>query len=65
MVGAGETGTTVFSLLAAFYAWQGGIPGGGILFWMMVVWNVAATVVTAITPKGDYAKALRVLRARS
>lgn len=28
MFAAGETGTTVVSLLAALYAWRGGIPGG-------------------------------------
>ena len=65
MFAAGETGTTVVSLLAALYAWLSGIPGGGILFWVMVVWNIAATVVTTVTPKGDYAKALRVLRVRT
>jgi hypothetical protein len=52
-------------LLAALYAWQSGIPGGSILFWVMVVWNIVATVETIITPKGDYAKALRALRAGS
>jgi hypothetical protein len=62
MFAAGETGTTVISLLAALYAWQSGIPGGGILFWVMVVWNVVATVATTVTPKGDYAKAIRALR---
>jgi hypothetical protein len=65
MFAAGEKGTTVVSLLAALYAWLGGIPGGGILFWIMVVWNVAATVATTITPKGDYAMAIRMLRAYS
>ena len=44
MFAAGETGTTVFSLLAALYAWQSGILGGGILFWVMVVRNAAAIV---------------------
>jgi hypothetical protein len=62
MFAAGETGTTVFSLLAALYTWRSGMPGGDILFWVMVFWNVAATVVTAVTPKKDYAKAIRVLR---
>ena len=52
---AGETGTTVVSLVAAFYAWQSGIPRGGLLFWVMVRWNVAATIATTITSKGDYA----------
>ena len=31
MFAAGETGTTVISLVAAFFAWQSGIPGGGLL----------------------------------
>jgi hypothetical protein len=35
---AGERGTTVVSLVAAFYAWQSGIPRGGLLFWVMVRW---------------------------
>jgi hypothetical protein len=65
MFAAGETGTTVVSLVAALYAWQSGIPGGGILFWVMVVWNIVATVAMTIIPKGNYAKALRALRARS
>ena len=65
MFSAGETGTTVFSLLVALYAWRSGIPGGGVLFWVMVFWNIAATVGTTVTPKGDYAKALRILRART
>jgi hypothetical protein len=63
MFAAGETGTTVVSLAAALYAWLSGIPGGGILFWVMVVWNVTATVATTVMPKGDYAKALKALRA--
>jgi hypothetical protein len=28
----------------------------------VVGWNAAATVATTVTPKGDYAKALKVLR---
>jgi hypothetical protein len=31
MFAAGETGTTVISLVAASFAWQSGIPGGGLL----------------------------------
>lgn len=64
MFAAGETGTTLVSLIAALYAWLSGIPGGGIPFWVMVVWNLAATVVTTVTPKGDYAKASRLSGAR-
>jgi hypothetical protein len=65
MFSAGESSTTIVSLLAALYAWQRGIPGGNILFWVMVVWNIAATITTAVTPRGDYAKALRGWRARA
>ncbi len=36
MFAAGETGTTVVSLVASFYAWQSSIPGRGFLFWVMV-----------------------------
>jgi hypothetical protein len=31
MFAVGETGTTVISLVAAFFAWQSSIPGGGLL----------------------------------
>ena len=63
MFAAGETSTTVCSLLAAGYAWRSGVPAGGPLFWFTVVLVGSSTVVTAIIPKGDYAKALRALRA--
>lgn len=63
MFAAGETSTTVCSLLAAGYAWRSGIPGGWPLFVFTVVWVVGSTIVTAIVPKGDYAKARRALRA--
>ncbi len=62
MFAAGETSTTVFSILAGLYAWQSDTPGGFTLFVVMVVWSLAATVATAITPRGDYAKAIKVLR---
>jgi len=54
MFGAGEAVTTVFSLIGGFYVWQSGMSGGNVLFWVMVVWNVMATMVTAVTPHGDY-----------
>ena len=60
---AGESATTVFSILAAVLALRLGVPGAGILLALAVVYDTAATVVTAIIPKGDYAKALRALRA--
>jgi hypothetical protein len=62
MFAAGETSTAVCSILAGLYAWLGGIPGGFALFVAMVALNAVSTVVTAITPRGDYAKALRSLR---
>lgn len=59
---AGETSTTVFSILAALLALRLGVPGAQWLLIIMVVYNAAATVTTALIPKGDYAKALRALR---
>lgn len=62
-VAAGETSTTLCSLIAAGYAWGRGIPGGNVLFFVMVIFDLIATVTTALIPRGDYAKALRALRA--
>jgi hypothetical protein len=62
MYAAGETSTTICSLLAAWYAWQSGTPGGRILFVVTVIWDIGATITTAIIPRGDYAKARRALR---
>ncbi len=62
MFAAGETSTTLFSLAASGYAWRAGIPGGGLLFVISVVWSVAASIAVTTAPKGDYAKALHVLR---
>jgi hypothetical protein len=62
MFAAGETSSTVCSLLAAGYAWRSGIPGGNILFFVMVIFNAIATVTTSITPRGDYTKARRALQ---
>lgn len=64
MFAAGETSTTVFSILAGLYTWQSGIPGGFTLFVVMVVWSLAATATTAIIPRGDYARAIKMLRVR-
>jgi hypothetical protein len=33
-----------------------------VLFAVMIGFNVVSTIVTAIVPRGDYAKALRALR---
>ncbi len=62
MFAAGESSTAVCSVLAGWYAWQNGVPGGVVLFWAMVAFNLFSTVVTAVVPRGDYAKALRALR---
>jgi hypothetical protein len=64
MFAAGETSTTVCSILAGWYAWSKGIPGGLAFFIAMVVWNVASTFITARGPKGDYAKAIQALQSR-
>ena len=63
MFGAGESSTAVCSILAGYYAWRSGIPGGQILFWVMVGFNLFSTVVTALVPRGDYAKAWKALHA--
>ena len=65
MFSAGETSTTVCSLLAAGYAWLSGTPGGFTLFVVTVCWDIGSTIVTSIVPRGDYAKAIRVLREAS
>ncbi len=65
MFSAGETSTTICSLLAASYAWLSGTPGGFALFIITLCWAVGSTVVTAIIARGDYAKAIRVLRGPS
>lgn len=65
MFSAGETSTTICSLLAAGYAWLSGTPGGFTLFIVTVCWDIGSTIVTAIVPRGDYAKAIRVLHRSS
>ena len=64
MFAAGETSTAICSIAAAYAAMTTGVPGGRILFLSTVAWNAVSTIVVARTPKGDYAKALRVLRTR-
>ena len=64
MFAAGETSTAICSILAGWYAWQAGIPGGLVLFVVMVIFNLMSTVVTATIPRGDYNKAWRALRAK-
>lgn len=59
---AGETSTAICSTLAAYAATSAHIPGARTLLGITIIWNIAATVVTTIKPKGDYAKARRALR---
>ena len=61
MFAAGETSTTVVSIAAAAYAACTHTPGGHALLAGSILWAIAATITTAIVPKGDYAKALRAL----
>lgn len=65
MFSAGETSTNICSLLAAGYAALSGIPGGSTLFMITVFWDLGSTIITSIISRGDYAKAIRVLRGTS
>ena len=60
---AGETSTAVCSIAFAAAAAAAHIPGGHLLLVVMIGFNVISTVVTARTPGGDYAKAIRAPRA--
>lgn len=62
MFAAGETATTLTTLLAAGYAWQSGVPGGRILFIFTLIWDLVATFMTAVIPGGDYRKARHALQ---
>ncbi|MEU2058482.1 hypothetical protein [Streptomyces bungoensis] len=62
MFAAGENATNLCSLLAAYAAMVGGVPGGKGLFVFTVIWDAVSSVMVTIKPKGDYAKALRALR---
>ena len=62
MFAAGETSTAICSIAAAYAAMATGVPGSKVLFLATVAWNAVSAIVVARTPKGDYAKALRVLR---
>jgi hypothetical protein len=61
MYSAGEASTTVFSLGAAAYAADAGLPGGHALLVGTILWTIASTLTVAIVAKGDYAKALRAI----
>lgn len=65
MFAAGESFTAIFSILAGFYSWRAGIPGGFVLFVAMIVFNILSTIVTSIVPRGDYAKARKAMTATS
>ena len=60
---AGETSTTICTALAALLAFLVGVPGGGIILAVTVVWVLVAVATTTFTPKGDYYKARQALRA--
>jgi energy-converting hydrogenase Eha subunit B len=62
-VAAGETSTTICTVLAALLAFLLGVPGGGVILALAVVWVVIAIASTTFTPKGDYYKARQALRA--
>ena len=62
MFAAGETSTAVCSIGAAVAAAVLHVPGARTLLTFTIIWNVISTAVTTITPKGDYAKAIHVLR---
>lgn len=51
-----------FTAMTERASMQRASPGGNILFFVIVVFSVVATVTTAITPRGDYTKARRALR---
>ena len=60
---AGETSTTICTVLAALLAFLVGVPGGGVILVVAVVWVLLAVATTTFTPKGDYYKARQALRA--
>ena len=64
MFATGETATAVCSIAAAAAATALDVPGSGALLTFSIVWNVASTIATAVTSKGDYAKAIHALRSR-
>ncbi len=63
MYAAGETSTAVCSIAAAAAVSLAGAPWAEPLLVATALWNVAAAVVVSVIDKGDYARALRSLRA--
>lgn len=59
---AGETSTTLCTVLAAVLALLVGVPGAGVILVVAIVWVLLAVVTTTFTPKGDYYKARQALR---
>jgi len=64
MYAAGETSTTVCSILTAGVAYLAHAPWGLGLLIFAVLWNLGASLVVSVIDKGDYAKAWDSLRAR-
>jgi hypothetical protein len=60
---AGETSTTICTVLAAALALALGVPGGRVILAIAIVWVLLAVVTTTVAPKGDYYKARQALRA--
>lgn len=60
---AGETSTTICTVLAAGAGLLAGVPGSPVIFVIAIVWVLLATVTTTLFPKGDYYKARQALRA--
>jgi hypothetical protein len=61
---AGETSTTISTVLAALLAFLVGVPAGGVIVIVAVIWVLVAVATTTLFPKGDYYKALQALRAQ-
>ncbi|MDA8354771.1 MAG: hypothetical protein M0Z95_00345 [Actinomycetota bacterium] len=62
MYAAGETATTVCTVGAAGAAAAAHAPWGLGALWVVAVFSAASSVVVAVIPKGDYAKARHALR---
>jgi hypothetical protein len=60
---AGETSTTICTVLAGLLTLLVGVPGGAVILVVCVIWVLLAVVTTTLTPKGDYYKARQALRA--
>jgi len=58
---AGETSTTICTVLAALAGYLAGIPESGVILVIVVIWVVIAVITTTIAPKGDYWKARQAL----